>query len=612
MSFRKSMRWHMLRLGALGLGLALISTLSAREPLDRPMNSSPEPVPQEVRTAYFVEVIPLWTRALDRPETDYRVQTADAIRRAAQIGMPGLEVTIPKLQAGLESPESRAKTKEAFAAALVALDAKESRELFERLLPEASVGLTEILEPALAKWGSETTQQIWRDRLNNPETRPAALHRAIRCAMIAGDRSVLSNLQALALDRNRTPATRDLAAEAIGQLASSDQEGFVESLAWGEDTLAPLLAARILAEHSGERAKATLDRIVREADHPAAIIAAQRLRALDPQFLFPFAFELADRQDKTLRQLAVTTLELRQEAADVARLLTMMDDRHPEVRSAARAACERLSSQEAHRENILAFVADVLATRRGPEHWRILEQSAVFAGNLDQESVAASLVVLLKEERREVACSSAWALQKIQVESTFSELVTYCSQILDQVDAAATAIAPLHEEQLIHLMQLFGMVKYQPAKEVLVRMVPKNFNYGLESRAAAVWSLGFVMEGTIEPGLVEQLVQRMLDGRGIPPEYPSVRKFCAATLARMGAKDRIADIESLQNEMGLSSTPGWVAAWSLNQLDGRPIPEVGPRSEMEVNWYLEPLMQRDSNSSDSPAPTGESDTAQDG
>ena len=80
----------------------------------------------------------------------------------------------------------------------------------------------------------------------------------------------------------------------------------------------------------------------------------------------------------------------------------------------------------------------------------------------------------------------------------------------------------LSDHQLSQLNQLLGRLKYRPADAVLRSFVPRMERPRQdlvcpEARAAAIWALGLIHEGSADPALVDALQGRLNDAMSLPP-----------------------------------------------------------------------------------------------
>src|SRR5262245_27657979 len=73
--------------------------------IDAPMYKAPEVPMLRVVPVFPEGATPLWLKALERPEAEYRCQVAEAVAKAHERGAKGLEVTVAPLTAALDRPD---------------------------------------------------------------------------------------------------------------------------------------------------------------------------------------------------------------------------------------------------------------------------------------------------------------------------------------------------------------------------------------------------------------------------------------------------------------------------------------------------------------------------
>ena len=111
----------------------------------------------------------LWITALKHSEADLKQQAAFTIGWAHQRGMEGLDETIGPLTQNLTSDE-RLIVRLASARALAILDAHQSANALLERSHKDGLEMTQIVEPALARWDFEPMREIWRSRLERTRT----------------------------------------------------------------------------------------------------------------------------------------------------------------------------------------------------------------------------------------------------------------------------------------------------------------------------------------------------------------------------------------------------------------------------------------------------------
>ena len=123
---------------------------------------------------------------------------------------------------------------------------------------------------------------------------------------------------------------------------------------------------------------------------------------------------------------------------------------------------------------------------------------------------------------------------------------------------------------------------------MLLKLVPKSYDYGEFARPAAVWSLGVLHNDDPEPELVASMVERLQDDEGMVPEIELVRVMCAVSLGRMNAvsaKSALAEY-SVNTNMLASA-----ARWGMEEITGEPVPlpPRKPTTNTKNQWFLTPL-----------------------
>jgi HEAT repeat protein len=261
----------------------------------------------------------------------------------------------------------------------------------------------------------------------------------------------------------------------------------------------------------------------------------------------------------------------------------MLNDPHPELR---RSVCEwlnELSRVAELDEPIRRSATDILAG----DNWRGLEQAALLLAALDHKPAAPRLVELVDYGRGEVRVAAAWGAKMLAIPETLPALLAIA---LRRTEARLGQVPVPNDldDHTAHLLEFFGKMKYREAEPLMRQYIPKQPTMGRHSRAAAIWSLGFLHEGVPDEDLAAQLVARLLDN-GIPPEFTSVKLMSAVTIARMKA---VSQVPALRKFVSPTTPPGQIGMtirWALMELTGESIPEPEPPIGGMSGWFLEPV-----------------------
>jgi len=112
------------------------------------------------------------------------------------------------------------------------------------------------------------------------------------------------------------------------------------------------------------------------------------------------------------------------------------------------------------------------------------------------------------------------------------------------------------------------------------------------SRGAAIWALGKRFNGTSQPELAQQLVERLTD-TGFPAEMENVRYSSAITIGRVLGNEQAGRMTEWVGESNLKTgqivtSHALAVRWALMQLTGADYPELHPVPFGKGSWFLEP------------------------
>jgi HEAT repeat protein len=262
----------------------------------------------------------------------------------------------------------------------------------------------------------------------------------------------------------------------------------------------------------------------------------------------------------------------------------LLDDPHPQVRVGARKALVEVARKAEHAEAVRREASRLLATSR----WRALEQATFLLTLLDHKPAAPRFVELLRFERPEVFVAAAWGLRKLAVPETLPEQLREIERRWQRSQKlAANEPRGMIDLQVAQLAQSLGQSRYSPAAPLLARFVPKQWNMGPESRAAAIWALGLMPSEARPAGLVRELIGRLTDESVLMAEDLGVRRMCAVALGRMKVAEAVESLRKYYPRR-LSTEPFPNACgWGLQQITGEMLPTSGTAEVVQRGWFLE-------------------------
>jgi HEAT repeat protein len=545
-------------------------------------------VPMPRIVSYFPEgATALWVRALQRPEADPKCQAARAIARARRRGVKGLEVTIDPLLKALDQPDQHPAVRLAVAEALIELDARKAAPSLFRHAREGDTDLQNLIEPALARWDHRPARAVWLERLANPGTPRRSLLLAMRGLGTVREEKAVEPLRERALSEGVPVPVRLEAARALGSVRGEGLKKDAGRLAGGTAS-DRLCAASLLARHDSPEAVGILQRLVRDKEPAVTELAAGRLLAIDPKLVEPALDHLLASPDGNVRAIGVEVLFRLPDAKHLRLLGDRLDDQHTGVRKKAREALHALAGKKELRTPVIAEGMRVLA---GAD-WRGQEQSAILLTQLGHKPAGVRLVALLEASRPEVFLTAAWALRKLGAPETCAPVTRYARNLVKNPKAhpgAEEGPPGLLDHQLSQLHQFLGRMKYRPAEALLRGSVPKGRGLGPESRAAAIWALGWIHEGEAVPGLVKALEGRLNDLNPIEPEDDRVRRMSAVALGQMKAKDAEASLRRyFDPDRADRDFVGNACRWAVGRITGKPFPPPAPIRRVEPGDFLLP------------------------
>jgi HEAT repeat protein len=533
---------------------------------------------------------PLWLEALARPEVELQRQAAQTIAMAHRRGMADLADTAGPLMAALDAPDQHRIVKLAAAQTLIALDARQAAAVLFAHGAGEGLDMAEVVEPALARWLHEPIRQEWIKRVSNPSAvRRQLLVLAIRGLGEVGETEAAPHLLELAVGRDVAPEVRMEAARATAALRSEGLEDAARRLAADaspQKIVDRLVAASLLTGHQSNAAQQLLLELAVDREPTVAAIALGRLLEIDPMLVIPIVERVVASHDANVRHLGAQALVAWRTPEAIAQLGPMLDDRHPDVRSYVRRSLLEMAPDPQLGAPVLDEVLKMLAGER----WRGLEQASLAVVALDHKPAAGRLVELLEFERPEVFVTAAWGLRRLAVAETLDAMLDKAKRVTEQ--ARTVGYSSIHVgRQLCHLIEAFGQMNHKPSDPLLREYIPKGSPFGLEPRAAAIWTLGHLHAGKPDPKLATLFAGRLSDVNPMDPEVPEVRWMSAIGLGRMKAEGQLSTLRKFMEIESVNCEVGYACAWAIHEITGEAIPEPEAHHGWRLGWFLEPIAE---------------------
>jgi HEAT repeat protein len=582
-------------LPALALLLSAACCVRAAETTLDPAIDWAEPHDPQIALAKTVlgwpDTLPaLWRQALQHKEADVQRDAADSITRAQQLGMPvppGLAKELADALARvLDQPEQQAVARTAAARALVHLDARQTAELLAGHAARGPIDLTQIVEPALARWDYKPQRTVWLERLSQG-SRPTLLQLAAQGLAVVGEERAIADLTRLAQGGREGATTRLSAARALAAIQRSGLEELSSRLAkkTGSTSLVDrLVAAHLLAQHSGDQALALLEQLADDDEPAVAAQAMQRLLEIAPPRLIARAEKSLAHRDARVRYITLQALATHPSPESIAQIAPRLDDPVVENRALARRTLLTMAADE----RLHAAVVEQTTAVLHQDAWRGDEQAILILTTLEQRQVGPRLLELLDHPRPEAFVTAAWGLRKLAVPDLIEPMFAATKKISDGI-LADGAVPSDHAVQLAQLHEAMGEMRYMPAEAHLRTYVRKGLPE--PSRTAAIWSLGLLLDSRPDPQLAKQLEERLADISSLPPEMGPVRGMCAITLGRMKSEASLPALRKWYTTHGHNDYVGRCCGWSIERMTGEKLPDPDPFPIKQGNWFLVPLQK---------------------
>ncbi|QNN22380.1 HEAT repeat domain-containing protein [Planctomycetales bacterium ZRK34] len=555
---------------------------------------------------------PLMSEALKQPDQLTRLQAMTEVRKYQFTGLTDRVVEL------LDAPEPLIVT-----TALQTLDVLDDRKAAERLIPfvapkegydQAAMDQTQIADRVLARWKSPAAVELWVKRL--PEaSAPLSLRISAAEALGVCKADADKVLTSIIADANMPLTLRLAAAKSLGQIVVGEPgrmpTDLVDRLVAGRDTIGPLLAVRIVQHARNPLAIEFLHRLAGHSEPAVQYTAMAELFNIDPSNLWPAAAQTLGSIDPKVRLVTVRSLKTRLDPDSVKLLAPLLNDPHPQVRTAAHESLLALAKDNALNPLIRAAMVDIIKQAVDEQaqdpapHWRAAEQAAILIGELGEKSAADMLVDLFDHTRLEVRVAAVIGLRPLKVPSTRQPMVKLTKTLIDRMEwrikdhaengdegdsAALMKIVDANaadSKQAAEAAQTLGVWRVKAADKVLRRFIPKDSPASPRARASAIWALGWIHENSNDTKLGDTLIKRVFDLNPLNPEADEVRKASILTIARMKVVEQT---DALKNRYRLDGLDiQYAARWAIHHMTGELLDEITLQPGMRRDAFISPV-----------------------
>jgi HEAT repeat protein len=565
---------------------------------DWPMFLDPPLVDEQLVQEMSAQLIPTWIKALKADEQELKLVAAKTIGKAAELGIAGLDVTIAPLIALVTDTDNRALVRHTAAMSLVQLNAKQAGESLLELVKAGDFDLSVIVEPAFAKWGTAGAVEVWRTRIVEFQSKAQKSLSLFRLAIAGlgkiGNDADRQSLVAIAKDTEQNAVLRIAAAQSVAGTLTQPELEIAEQLAATNKVANHLIAALIASprpsDENRDRSLAVITQLVNSKHSTVHAIAFEALAKWNPAAVLGFRQQATNHFHFRVRGAYVNSLNQLITADNVVELSTFLNDPHLRIRVQVR----ELLMTASKTEELLPSVISAMQSAIVSDQWRMQEQAMHIAVALNQTQVAVDIVKLLGSQRNEVIATSGWALRRLAVTDTLAPILTYCTSLKVAFESESldsdTRFAV--NEQIAHLFQMFGQMKYAKSMPLIYRFIRKNPLIRFRVRASAIWAAGLIYEGDLngDPKLEKELLARLNDEAPMPSEAMLVKRMACISLARMGSKGN-ETISSLWKYHGRAKPFGVLrdgTEYALKRLLDAKFPPPDARVYSSGPWLLEP------------------------
>lgn len=524
------------------------------------------PIDWQIRT--HVPRVDVTPSQLASGRASERIHVAQSVVRVPNSPSFDAGAMLRALMAGLQQGERQPIVRAAMVAAACELDDGQNAASLWHIAKDDLL-IQPIVEQACINWHRSEPLEIWRSRLRNVSaSTEQQLARALKGVAITGSQEDLAVLSSFVSDLAHTETLRLDAARAIGRLSTSSQLELAQRLRKDRSQLAETMAVSVLENSPpGE----VSDFMVDVSEHGAPV--AQR-RAYDWMCRFDVnrarqrAPTFLKHVDAEVRRLAILQISAADTHETLGALVEALGDASPKLRNIAR---HELLSFASRSTPHLQSVEQILPQCLAGEDWQSVEQYIRLCVELNQAQYVERFLELLAHDRAEVCITAAWALRNLadgeETLAAMLEHVQHWTARLEGTDASG----PIDERDLrriAHLLEAFGQRRYEPAKQTVVKYVPKNGQrMGMITRMTGMWACGRLWENEPNKPLTDELVARIAD-KAVPVVEPESIRF-AATVALGWIADPATRAALVKYDEPDPAPISFATAWALQRIDAK-------------------------------------------
>ena len=544
----------------------------------------------------------LWIEAFNHEETELRQELIASMEQVHRAGFDQ-SMHVETIH-GLINDDNHHTLNIAIASLLVALDDEPSANLLFDMIRPNQIEISQIVEPALAKWNYAPAIELWRKRLKNDYVRRTHLLLAMDGLGVVGDKESSKKLLEMATNPSEKPSIRLSAARSVGAIGGNDIVGRCIVLANSEvpnSTLNKLCCVAMLANQDSQDTVSLLQELMCDESGAVAGAAWQRIVEIDSENALPFIEQGANNKDPIVRRSVVTTCFEQPNVERVDRLGNMLADRHPDVRVAARAALRRLARGSKQFDAQVRAVG-VGAINGTSSQFRGIEQGVILLTELDHKQAAQRVAKLLSHKNPNVYLTSAWSLRRFNVKGTLESMLQWATQMKFETGPPGRGPEPPQgpeHDQIAHLFDAFGEANYGAAKPLVRKFVLRG-SAGTNRRKSNSYSAAITAAGKLygdEPDA--QLVSRLvavLDN--VRDGCPNDRAMAAMAIGRMKATSQLDVLRKYYKGGPPVDGISYAAAWAIRKLTGEPFPPRKSKSPRAVDFNLTPIGSRPTTSTE--------------